>query len=59
MLSTAQKYAIATMLATADLQSVESRLPAGEPVQFARTINRHYRIRNGFVPDAVLRIVNG
>lgn len=59
MLTRQQRYSIATGLAVSNLQAIAARLQGNqEALEFATTIDKHYRKRDGFIPRAVLRIVN-
>jgi hypothetical protein len=59
-LSPNQRYSVASMLAVGTLASVESRLAGNvEALKLARSIDRYYTKRDGFIPRPVLAIVQG
>lgn len=59
MLSYQQKYSIATLLACNTLADVLERLKDNpEAVEFANSIDRFYKNRDGFVPKKVISILN-
>ena len=60
-----QKYAIATSLATSSLEATIAKLDCLDTdlrvagIAFANSIDQHYRKRDGFIPRAVIRLING
>lgn len=62
MLTHVQKQTVASMLAVNTLAPVREKLAAAgysEAASFAERINVHYRKRDGFIPRAVICILNG
>jgi len=56
-MSKSQMYAVATMLATNKLWQVLGRLKTKESQDFARSIDRFYTRRSGFIPQPVLDLI--
>jgi len=55
-----QKYSIASTLATMSLNQVIEKLGTNlEAIDFAKSIDKFYKIRNGFILSKVLKILLG
>lgn len=62
-----QMYSIASTLSTSSLDATIKQIRSLgldhiatlTAIEFAQTIDKHYKRRNGFVPLAVIKLING